>query len=195
MSEKSYNIVASRIRKIALTFFLVGLAIIAKPSLPFVIIGAIIAAIGEGVRWWAAGHLLKTKELVISGPYRYTRNPLYLGRFFILSGLCVSGGLPFYANWVMLILGWAVFFLYYMRRKERIEPARLREEHGEAYDRYFNEVPALFPTLKPYDATSDLTWKWERLRRNREQWMVVGLTLIFAFLALKATGIIDLDLW
>ncbi len=194
MSEKSYNKVAGLIRKIALAVFLVGIAIIAQPVLPFVIVGAIIAALGECVRWWAAGHLLKTKELVISGPYRFTRNPLYLGRFLILTGLCVAAALPFYANWIVLVIGWAVFFLYYMKRKERIEPARLREEHGDAYDRYFKAIPALFPTLKPYDATSDLTWTWARLLRNREQWMVIGLSLIFVFLALKATGVINFEL-
>jgi protein-S-isoprenylcysteine O-methyltransferase Ste14 len=194
MSEKSYNKVAGLIRKVALAVFLVGIAIIAQPVLPFVIAGAIIAALGESVRWWAAGHLLKTKELVISGPYRYTRNPLYLGRFLILTGLCIAAALPFYANWIVLVIGWAVFFLYYMRRKERIEPARLREEHGDAYDRYFKAIPALFPTLKSYDATSDLTWTWARLLRNREQWMVIGLSLIFVFLALKATGVINFGL-
>ena len=129
---------------------------------------------------------MKTKELVISGPYRYTRNPLYLGRFLILTGVCIAATLPNYANLVLLAVGWAVFFGYYMRRKERVEPTRLREIHGDPYDRYFQAVPALFPALKPYEATSDLRWSLERMLRNREQWMVIGLLAVFAFLTWRA---------
>ena len=69
-----------------------------------------VAAAGEAVRFWAAGHLLKTQELVTSGPYRYTRNPLYLGRLLIFTGLCVMAQMPWQANWIVLVLGYAVFF-------------------------------------------------------------------------------------
>jgi protein-S-isoprenylcysteine O-methyltransferase Ste14 len=41
--------------------------------------GAAIAILGEALRLWAAGHLEKSKEVTQSGPYRYTRHPLYLG--------------------------------------------------------------------------------------------------------------------
>lgn len=183
----SYNKTLGRLRLIALFAVIVGLVWIARPVTWLVLVGAAVAAVGEWVRWWAAGHLLKTKELVISGPYRYTRNPLYLGRFLILTGLCIAAGLPYGSNWVLLVVGWVVFFGYYLRRKERVEPARLREHHGEAYDRYFEAVPALFPTFRPYAATSDLRWTWERLLRNREQWMVIGLTIAFAYLYWRST--------
>ena len=181
-----YNKTLSRIRLSALFVLLVALVWVARPQIWQVAVGAVLAALGESVRWWAAGHLLKTKELVISGPYRYTRNPLYLGRFLILTGLCVAAGLPYGANWVILVAGWVFFFGYYLRRKERVEPARLREFHGDAYSRYFVALPALFPTFTPYAATSDLRWTWERLLRNREQWMVIGLSVVFAYLAWRA---------
>ena len=141
-----------------------------------------IAAAGEAVRFWAAGHLLKTKELITSGPYRYTRNPLYLGRLLILTGLCVMCRLPYFANLVALAIGYAVFFLYYLPRKERVEPARLRAVHGETYDRYFRAVPALVPTLKPYAAASNLGWSSDRMFRNREVWMVAGIIAVTLFL-------------
>ncbi len=182
----AYNKALGILRKILLAIGILAIMWFARPEPLWLIVGAVITALGESVRWWAAGHLLKTTELVISGPYRYTRNPLYLGRFLILTGLCVAATLPYRANWILLVVGWAIFFGYYLRRKEQVEPARLREFHGEAYDRYFNAIPALFPTLKPYDATTDLRWTWERLLRNREQWMVVGLTLVYIFLYWKS---------
>jgi len=182
LSETGYNKTLASVRLAALFAFVVVLVLLAKPRPAEVAIGFIIAALGETIRFWAAGHLLKTKELITSGPYRYTRNPLYLGRFLILTGLCVMSRLPYYANWILLAVGYAGFFLYYMPRKERVEPARLRAIHGEAYDRYFKAVPALFPTFSPYANASNLGWSSDRMFRNREAWMVVGIIAITLFL-------------
>lgn len=186
MSEPGYNRALAGIRLTATFAFIVLLVVFAKPNPLEVALGFVIAALGEGIRFWAAGHLLKTKELITSGPYRYTRNPLYLGRFLILTGLCVMCRLPYFANWILLAVGYAVFFFYYMPRKERVEPARLRAVHGEAYDRYFKAVPALLPTFKPYASASNLGWSSDRMIRNREVWMVAGILAIALFLLWRA---------
>jgi len=182
LSESGYSRTLGSIRLTTMFAFIALIVVLAKPRPAEVAIGFIIAALGEAIRFWAAGHLLKTKELITSGPYRYTRNPLYLGRLLILTGLCVMSRLPYYANWVLLAVGYAVFFLYYMPRKERVEPARLRAVHGEAYDRYFKAVPALLPTFRPYASGSNLGWSSDRMIRNREAWMVAGIIAIALFL-------------
>jgi protein-S-isoprenylcysteine O-methyltransferase Ste14 len=186
--EQPYNRLLGRIRLIATALFVIALLLVARPNLTGVIIGAVIVAMGEAVRFWAAGHLFKTHELITSGPYRYTRNPLYLGRLLIFTGFCVITALPFHINLVVMVLGWIFFFAYYMRRKERIEPARLKRYHGEAYERYYEAVPALFPTLKPYADASDGKWMSERMVRNREYLMVIGLTVAILFLLWRALG-------
>ena len=186
MSEKSYNRILGLMRLVT-TFAFVGVLVwFAKPNPVGVTVGFVVVALGEIVRFWAAGHLLKTQELITSGPYRYTRNPLYLGRFLILTGLAIACSLPYGTNWILLLVGYLVFFLYYLPRKERVEPARLREFHGEAFDRYFREVPALFPRLSPYEAGSAGGWSSDRMLRNREHWMIVGLSLVFLFLLWRA---------
>jgi protein-S-isoprenylcysteine O-methyltransferase Ste14 len=182
LTDTGYNRRLGSVRLIVTFVFVVALVVLAKPNPVEVAIGFVIAALGEAVRFWAAGHLLKTKELITSGPYRYTRNPLYLGRLLILTGLCVMCHLPYLANWILLAVGYAVFFFYYLPRKERVEPARLREVHGEAYDRYFNAVPALWPTIHPYASGSNLGWSSDRMIRNREVWMVAGILAITLFL-------------
>jgi protein-S-isoprenylcysteine O-methyltransferase Ste14 len=182
LSEGGYNRTLAGIRLTATFGFVALLVALATPQPLEVAVGFIIAALGEGVRFWAAGHLLKTKELITSGPYRHTRNPLYLGRLLILTGLCVMCRLPYFANWILLGVGYAVFFFYYMPRKERVEPARLRAVHGEAYDRYFKAVPALIPTFRPYASASNLGWSSDRMIRNREVWMVAGILAITLFL-------------
>jgi protein-S-isoprenylcysteine O-methyltransferase Ste14 len=182
LNDPAYNKTLATVRLVAVFAFIATLLFLAKPRPLEVAVGFVIAALGEAVRFWAAGHLLKTKELITSGPYRYTRNPLYLGRLLILTGLCVMCRLPYYANWLLLAASYAVFFLYYMPRKERVEPARLRAVHGEAYDRYFKAVPALLPTLRPYASASNLGWSSDRMFRNREGWMVAGIIAITLFL-------------
>lgn len=182
MSETGYDRKLAALRLTATFGFIALLVYFATPEPVWVAVGFVIAAVGESIRFWAAGHLLKTKELITSGPYRYTRNPLYLGRLLILTGLCVMCRLPYHANWVLLAVGYVVFFFYYMPRKERVEPARLRAVHGEAYDRYFKSVPALVPTFRPYAGGSNLGWSSDRMIRNREVWMVVGIIAIALFL-------------
>jgi protein-S-isoprenylcysteine O-methyltransferase Ste14 len=186
VSPPAYNRPLGIIRLVATFAFLVALLVFSRPRPVEVAIGFVVAALGETIRFWAAGHLLKTKELITSGPYRHTRNPLYLGRLLILTGVCIMCRLPYYANWLMLGIGLAIFFFYYMPRKERIEPARLREQHGEAYDRYFKAVPALFPTFKPYAHASNLGWSSDRMFRNREVWMLAGLIVVTFVLLRKA---------
>jgi protein-S-isoprenylcysteine O-methyltransferase Ste14 len=165
---------------------LVVMTIQARPAPLWVSVGFAVAALGEAIRVWAAGYLRKTVELATSGPYRYSRNPLYLGRLLIFTGICVMATLPYLLNLAVLAVGYAVFFLYYLPRKERVEPARLRQTHGEAYERYYRAVPALWPARRPYPRGAGPGWSSERLLRNREHWMVIGLVALFLLLLWRA---------
>ena len=151
--------------RVASVYVLVGaLVVLSRPSPGSVSAGFAIAAVGEAIRVWAAGHLRKTVRLVTSGPYRYSRNPLYLGRLLIFTGVATMAWLPGGATFGVLAAGWVVFFAYYLPRKERVEPARLRAVHGEA----------------------DAGWSSERLLRNREHWMIVAVVLITLVLLARA---------
>lgn len=189
-TEGPYNRFLAGVRLAATALFVVALLYFARPTVMSVVCGSVFVLLGEGVRFWAAGHLFKTRELITSGPYRYTRNPLYLGRLLIFTGVAVMALLPYGLNWVILALGWPFFFFAYLRRKERVEPARLLRFHGEAYQRYFDAVPALFPTTKPFSGEgSEGDWKLERMVRNREYLMVLGLALATLYLLWKALNL------
>lgn len=170
------------LRLVAVYLLVAVLIVVARPTPLSVTVGFVFVAAGEALRLWAAGHLRKTVELITSGPYRYTRNPLYLGRLLIFTGVCIMARLPYYGNVVLLVAGYAVFFGYYLARKERVEPARLRELHGETYDRYHRAVPALFPTLTPYPESAATGWSSQRMLRNREHWMLTALIALSLFL-------------
>jgi protein-S-isoprenylcysteine O-methyltransferase Ste14 len=175
---RTYNRALGLLRLAAVWVLIAAVVVVARPTPLSVSVGFVFVALGEAVRFWASGHLRKTVELITSGPYRYTRNPLYLGRLLILTGLCVMARMPYYANLVVLAVGYAIFFGYYLPRKERVEPARLREFHGESYEPYFRAVPALFPTLKPYPEGASTGWSSARMLRNREHFMVIVLLAV-----------------
>lgn len=179
--------------RLAAVYGLVGwLAWASKPTVGTFWLGLCFAVPGEAIRFWAAGHLLKSKELVTAGPYAYTQNPLYLGRLLIYTGFCVMARLPWhpYLNLGFLALGYAVFFGYYIPRKVRVEGRRLADLHGESWRAYHEAMPILLPRLRPYPAAVAAPWRTERMRRNREHYMVAGVAGVSLFFGLKAYGVL-----
>lgn len=186
---KPYSKVLALLRLSVVYALLVTLVLLSRPTWASILGGAVFVALGEGARAWAAGHLLKTRELVVSGPYRYTRNPLYLGRWLIFTGFCLMAWMPHRLNLLVLALGYLVFFGYYLPRKERVEPARLRAEHGAPYAAYVRAVPAFFPRLSPH-GENVRSWERARFLRNREHWMVTGVAVAtLLFVARMLSGI------
>lgn len=132
---------------------------LATPTLRSLLIGAAIAIIGESIRLWAAGHLEKSKEVTQSGPYRYTRHPLYMGSSLIGIGMAVVAN-----NLIVAILVVAYLALT-LTAAMRSEEAHLREKFGDAYDAYAEKRAA--PMIRQFS--------WARAVGNREHHTVAGL--------------------
>lgn len=164
----------------------VAMLLLAQPQPVTYGIGATLAALGIGVRVWACGHLRKNKEVVTSGPYRFVKNPLYVGTFLItVGGILAAGGpeLPSFLVWSALgpvfVL---VFFGYYMPKKKRIESARLAKYFGEAYAVYDRAVPDFVPSLRPYPQAARLPWRWDVFADNHEIGMDLLIVALFALM-------------
>ena len=126
--------------------FLCGIIFMAtaRPQWRSLAIGGIIALAGLGLRAWGSGHLRKNDVLAISGPYAYTRNPLYLGSFLMGVGFTVAAG-----RWYLGVLFAALFLGIYFPVM-RVEAAHLTELFGESFARYAREVPLFLPRPMPY---------------------------------------------
>jgi protein-S-isoprenylcysteine O-methyltransferase Ste14 len=147
----------------------IGAVALARPTVVSYAAGLVIAAIGEVVRVWAAGHLHKWKGITRSGPYAWTRNPLYLGSFLVGLGFAVAT-----ARWeVGLLLVVLIAGVYIPVMKS--EAARLAEQHPETYPEYARKVPLLIPRALTRETRSEQRrFSWPRVRENREHVTVVG---------------------
>ena len=63
---------------------------LAEPTARSLTLGGLIAALGEALRIWAAGHLNKSREVTMSGPYRWLAHPLYVGSSIMGAGLAIA---------------------------------------------------------------------------------------------------------
>lgn len=104
--------------------------------------GFLVSVFGELIQAWSFGSLEKNRVLVDRGPYSLVRNPMYIGRFFVLLGFMLLT-----KNTYVLSIYFILFFLYAANRVKR-EENTLRESFGKAYERYCREVNRFLPSLR-----------------------------------------------
>lgn len=160
----------------------VAFIILARPSPLTLAIGGAISLIGLGVRAWSAGHIRKNAVLATTGPYAYTRNPLYAGSFLLGLGFTVAGGR------LILAALFAALFLGIYFPVMRVEAKSLAEKFGEDFRRYEQAVPLFFPRLTPYHAAeaTAANFDHELYLRYREYRAALGLVIAWGILAVKA---------
>ena len=156
--------------------------IFARPCLSTLVIGGVVALCGLALRAWAAGHIRKNSALATSGPYAYSRNPLYLGSFILGLGFTIAAG----RLWLGIVF--AALFLGIYLPVMRVEAADLAALFGHQYELYARAVPLFLPRLTPYPSGSAQTVKFDsRLYlRYREYRAALGLLLAWGMLAIKA---------
>ena len=116
---------------------------IAKPTPQLLALGVPIGAMGQVLRLWSAGHLIKGEGVTRSGPYALTRNPLYLGSSVIGLGFVVAAG-----RWELLaILAILLFGVFLPVMKT--EAQSLERRFPQAYSEYVSAVPMFFPRFRP----------------------------------------------
>jgi protein-S-isoprenylcysteine O-methyltransferase Ste14 len=147
----------------------------ARPQMKWLLSGAGIAILGLLLRGYAAGHLRKHKQLAVSGPYAFTRNPLYLGSVLLAAGFSVASH-----SWISTLLLAAYLAIFYPVVIRR-EQAELHTLYGAAFVEYASKVPAFWPRLSPAMASTE-RFSWPLYRLNREYEAAVGLAVAMAIL-------------
>jgi len=171
------------LKTISLVGVMVLLVFLAQPTRLSIVSGAVFVLTGEMVRIWAAGHLLRNQELTTSGPYAHLRDPLYLGRLFLLTGFCIMA-------WghalILLPVGLLVFAYSYMPRKYRKEMSRLEKYFGHEYREYAAYCRSLVPKLTPYRNAEKRRWDFSVFFfENREPYFILIVVSIFVAIVFR----------
>jgi protein-S-isoprenylcysteine O-methyltransferase Ste14 len=117
---------------------------------PAQIAGIVVGALGAVVAVWCIATFIvigrgtpapfdPPRNLVVVGPYRWVRNPMYIGAVLALAGAAL-----FYQSWALLAYCLAFLFVMYLFVVVYEEPA-LRTTFGEAYVRYCQRVGRWVP--------------------------------------------------
>ena len=173
----AWSRIARRIR-VPLGFVFAALYLwLAQPTWLSLLIGGIIAFAGVAIRAVASGHISKNSELTMSGPYAYTRNPLYLGSIVIATGFAVAAR----SGWIVLAL--VVLFAAIYIPVIRSEEAFLRSRFPE-FEAYFRDVPRLLPRFRSL-AAPEGSFSRELYLKHREYNALFGTAVMLAALAAK----------
>jgi len=149
---------------------------LSAPSALSLAIGTPWILLGEGLRTWSSGCLVKNEVLQTRGPYGMTRNPLYLGNLLIGFGFTLIGNRLF--GGIFLLSGLALIYRATILEEERF----LRRRFGEEYQAYMERVPRLFPRI---GRRSPSDFRWERVFSHREQNTWWGILAGLALFGLK----------
>ena len=162
--------------------------------------GACLIFIAAVFRTWAAAYLqsstvqdpaMHLDAIVADGPYRYVRNPLYLGAILLGYGLALLMPLP---GFLIVTVGFTIFFV----RLTKLEESKLETTQGANYREFFRRVPRLWPAIKPRLPEGHAKPRWGQAifgelhmwgffagmavfaitLRPRASWRVVGIALI-----------------
>ena len=176
-SGKPWSAVARRIRVPLGFVFAVLYVWLAHPSKLSILIGGLLLIPGLLLRSVASGHVQKNRELTTSGPYAYTRNPLYLGSLILAMGFAIAARSWWVAG-IMAVMFFAIY-LPVILAEERF----LRQTFPD-YDNYARQVSRLWFRLTPFRGgqgsfSADLYWK------HREYNALLGSLILLGILVVK----------
>jgi len=125
-------------------------------------LGAALAVLAALLRTWAAAYLrseivqdwrIHSERLVADGPFRYVRNPLYLGALLFAVGFGLTASR---LGFVVIVGGLTLFYCRLIAREESL----LRASRGEPYHQFLMRVPRLVPSLSPRVAAGGIRPRW-----------------------------------
>lgn len=135
--------------------FLILMLVFYNANIWSLLIGFVVALTGESIRIWGVswtGSETRTTGaaggtfLIISGPFAYVRNPLYIGNILLYLGL----GIMSFALFPYLQILAICFFLWQYHLIIKYEEKYLRNKFKNDYTDYIRNVRSIVPRITPY---------------------------------------------
>jgi protein-S-isoprenylcysteine O-methyltransferase Ste14 len=140
---------------------------------------------GQAIQTWCFASLIKNRELSVRGPYLVSRNPMYVGRYFLLLGFVVLLG----RGWttVAFVLAFTAGYALYVVPRVRREERRLLRVFRDRYEAYMRQVPRFRPTLRNVRDPLVWYWDWAAFHENNAHWNLIALLAYPAALLIHLT--------
>jgi protein-S-isoprenylcysteine O-methyltransferase Ste14 len=153
---------------------------LARPTAGLLALSLLLVAPGLWLRGYASGYVKKNAEVTMTGPYAFTRNPLYLGSMLIAFGFALAA----HSIWIAAVLAalFAVIYIPVIRAEETF----LRSKFAD-YEAYAARVPRLIPRMRLATVADGAGGGFSAAlyRKHREYNALIGAAAIYAALILK----------
>jgi len=177
VAKISWTRIARRIR-VPLGFIFTAFFLwLARPTPRSMLIGSALIIPGLAIRALASGHVKKNEELTTTGPYAYTRNPLYLGSLILTAGFAISA-----RSW-WIGAGLVLIFLAIYLPVIYGEEVFLKERFPE-FAEYARRVPRLLPGVRSFGSNAG-AFSWNLYWKHREYNATLGSAALVAALVAK----------
>jgi protein-S-isoprenylcysteine O-methyltransferase Ste14 len=152
--------------------------VVAVPFLKrdWLLAGFLVSMLGELIQLWSFASLDKNSDLAIRGPYAMVRNPMYLGRFFIIFGFLMLLA----TFWILA--AYTIIYWFYMDTRVEREEAHLRPIFGARYEEYCARVHRFIPG-RPFEGQPVAYWNWTLFRQNNAGLNLLGTLAVWAAVA------------
>ena len=150
-------------------------------------IGALLVFLSAALRTWGAAYLRTavvhdtaehSEALVAEGPFRYTRNPLYLANLPMATGI---GVLASASGFIFLLLANWIFVYRLIFREEEA----LLKTQGEPYRAYCRAVPRFWPSLRPHVSAGNLSPRWGQAFTGESFVWIFGMAELLVAITLR----------
>ena len=154
---------------------------LARPTWRFLGMGSVLILLGLVIRALASGQVRKNEALATTGPYAYTRNPLYLGSLLIGIGFALAAR-SWWVGFVLVVMFFAIY-IPVIRGEEKF----LREKFP-GFDEYARRVPRMIPRFAPAQSDDEAAgFSTELYLKHREWNALLGSLLLAGALIVKMT--------
>jgi protein-S-isoprenylcysteine O-methyltransferase Ste14 len=156
-------------------------------------IGVLFILVGELIRIYAVsfiGTISRTRndhtgnKLVQEGPFAMVRNPLYVGNFFIASGVAAYSGSVF--MFILTVVLFCVQYYFIVKYEESL----LEASYGAEYDAFRSRVPAWIPNFRAFsmDQRFAVTQESFRMAIKSETKTLMTIVAVLALLIWRSKG-------
>jgi protein-S-isoprenylcysteine O-methyltransferase Ste14 len=140
----------------------------------------LVSLFGELIQIWSFASLDKNANIAARGPYSLCRNPMYLGRFFLVLGAVIL------LHSLVIVVIYTVVYYFYMVNRVKREEIKLQGLFGEEYRSYCSRVNRFLPAITKTDWKTVLFFRWKLFFQNNAHWNFLSMLLLYLLFYLFA---------